>query len=213
VEAARFTLDVAGDGRGAAAGEYRFDLGAHLPIESVNLALPEINTVVNMELWSRRNPQDPWHAVVRRQFYRVDTVDGELRNQAIDVATDSDRYWLARAAGPGGAASAKPLRLQAAWTPSDVLFLARGAGPFTLAYGSAVAPAAETDLSAVSAALAVMPASLGEPQALGGEARLAPPAAPFPWRRVLLWAALGASVCLLAWMAYRLSKDVGRSAP
>jgi hypothetical protein len=217
VQARQALLEVAADAHAATAGEYLFDLGARLPIESVNLLLPENNTVVDMELSSRRNPRDPWHTVARRQFYRVDTADGELRNQALDmhtlqIAADSDRYWMARMVAPSGAAPAQTLRLQAVWIPSDVVFLARGPGPFLLAYGSAAAPGAETDLSSVASAVTVLRATLGEPRPLGGEARLVPPAPAFPWKRTLLWTVLGASVCLLAWMAYRLSRDMGGSA-
>jgi hypothetical protein len=213
IEVERSTLEVAGNARDGAPGEYQFDVGARLPIERINLGLPELNTVVAVELRSRRHPQDPWRHVASRQFYRVDTADGELRNEPIDIATDSDRYWLARTGDRSGASTAKPLRLQVAWTPSDVEFLARGAGPFMLAYGSALAPAAETDLSSMPAAVVVMRATLGARRELGGAARLAQPAPEFPWKRVVLWAVLALSVCLLAWMAYRLSKDMGGSLP
>jgi hypothetical protein len=45
------------------------------------------------------------------------------------------------------------------------------------------------------------------------QARLAEPAVEFPWKRLLLWAVLALSVCLLAWMAYRLSKEIGGRIP
>jgi hypothetical protein len=212
IEAERSTLEVAGSASGVARGEYQFDLGARLPIERINLELPELNTVIAVELLSRGRPRDAWRRVASRQFYRVNTADGELRNAPIDVAADSDRYWLARAAGLNGAPAAPPLRLQAAWTPSDIVFLARGSGPFIVAYGSALAPAAETDLSAMPAAVTVLRATLGARRQLGGQARLAIPAE-FPWRRVLLWAVLALSVCLLAWMAYRVTRELGENAP
>jgi hypothetical protein len=213
IEAERSTLEVEGSTGGAAHGEYQFDLGARLPIERVNLGLPEQNTVVGAELLSRAHPQDSWRHVAGRQFYRINTAAGEVRNAPVDIATDSDRYWLARPAdGNGGASTAAPLHLQVAWTPSEVVFFARGSGPFVLAYGSAAAPAAETDLSAIPAAVTVMRAALGAPRALGGPMRLAAPAAAYPWRRMLLWGMLALCVCLLAWMAYRLSKDMGKNA-
>jgi hypothetical protein len=37
--------------------------------------------------------------------------------------------------------------------------------------------------------------------------------AEFPWKRVLLWAVLALSVCLLAWMAYRVTREMGENAP
>jgi hypothetical protein len=188
-------------------------VGARLPIERINLRLPELNTVLAVELQSRRQPQDPWHHVASRQLYRINTADGELRNEPIDIATDSDRYWLARTVDRSGASTANPLRLQVAWTPSDLVFLARGEGPFIVAYGSALAPAAETDLSSMPAAVTVMRATLGARRELGGAARLAQPAAKFPWKRALLWAVLAMGVCLLAWMAYRLSKEMDTNLP
>jgi len=212
IEAERSTLEVAGSASGAARGEYQFDLGARLPIERINLGLPELNTVIAVELLSRAQPRDAWRRVASRPFYRVNTADGELRNAPIDVAADSDRYWLARAAGLTAAPAAPPLRLQVAWTPSDIVFLARGSGPFMLAYGSASAPAAETDLSAMPAAVTVLRATLGARRQLGGQARLATPAE-IPWRRVLLWAVLASSVCLLAWMAYRVTREMGENPP
>jgi hypothetical protein len=213
IEAERSTLEVAGSARDGAPGEYQFDVGARLPIERINLRLPELNTVLAVELQSRRQPQDPWHHVTSRQLYRINTADGELRNEPIDIATDSDRYWLARTVDRSGASTANPLRLQVGWTPSDLVFLARGEGPFVVAYGSALAPAAETDLSSMPTAVTVMRATLGARRELGGPARLARPAAEFPWKRALLWAVLAMGVCLLAWMAYRLSKDMDTGLP
>jgi len=212
IEAERSTLEVAASAGGAARGEYQFDLGARLPVERINLGLPEPNTVIGVELLSRRQPQDPWRLVADRQFYRVNTADAELRNLPVDVATNSDRYWLARAVGPSGLPTGAPLRLQVAWTPSDIVFLARGSAPFMLTYGSALAPAAETDLSALPTAVTVTRATLGARRQLGGQARLAKPAE-FPWKQALLWAVLGLSVCLLAWMAYRVSREMGEIAP
>jgi hypothetical protein len=44
---------------------------------------------------------------------------------------------------------------------------------------------------------------------LGGRERLIPPARTLPWRMAALWSALGVGVLILAWMAYRLSKELG----
>src|SRR5258708_32619797 len=92
IEAELSMLEVAGNMGGAARGEYQFDLGARLPIERINLGLPELNTVIAVELLSRAQPRDAWRRVASRPFYRVNTADGELRNAPIDVAAASDRY-------------------------------------------------------------------------------------------------------------------------
>jgi hypothetical protein len=211
-EAELSTLAVLGGTQGIARGEYQFDLGARLPIERVNLELPDLNTVIAVELRSRAHPQDPWRHIAAGKFYRINTADGELRNAPIDIVADTDRYWSARQLAVGAPAGAPP-RLQVAWTPSDVVFLARGAGPFLLTYGSAAAPAAQTDLSAIPAAVTVVHAALGAARQFGGPSRLIAPSAAFPSRRVLLWAVLALCICLLAWMAYRLTNDMRKNAP
>jgi hypothetical protein len=75
-----------------------------------------------------------------------------------------------------------------------------------------LAPAAETDLSAMPKAVTVLRATLDARRQLGGQARLAK-AAEFPWKRALLWAALGLSVCMLAGMAYRLTREMSENTP
>jgi hypothetical protein len=55
----------------------------------------------------------------------------------------------------------------------------------------------------------VMPAETGTSYVLGGTERLRPPPPTVPWRMAALWTALGLGVLLLAWMAYRLSKELG----
>jgi len=77
-------------------GEFEFDLGARVPVDRVNLQLPDINTVVDVELLSRERPQDTWHRVRRCGFYRLKSDAGELRNGPVSVAPDTDRYWLLR---------------------------------------------------------------------------------------------------------------------
>jgi hypothetical protein len=211
VEAPRSTLEITGSPEGTARGEYQFDLGMRLPIERVNLILPERNMEVAVQLLSRMRPQDPWRRVAGAEFYRVNQGDAELHNDPIDIATDADRYWLARMSAPNGVGAAQPLRLQVAWRPAELTFLARGAGPYLLAYGSSTAQNAESNLRSIPTRVAVLPASLGEQRMLGGRSRLIEPPAAFPWKRVSLWTVLTLCVAVLAVMAYRLAKELDRT--
>jgi hypothetical protein len=97
------------------------------------------------------------------------------------------------------------------WVPHEVVFVARGAGPFYVAYGSATAESAAVSLAVLPKNLSIASASLFEPESLGGEARLSPPPAPYAWKAALLWAILIAGAAFLGWMAFRLSKDFSRS--
>jgi len=193
-----------------APGEFQFDLGATPPVDRVNLELPEINTVVDVELLSRERPQDAWHTVRRSGFYRLKSDGEELRNGPVAVTPTTDRYWLVRTdPRQGGLGTAAP-RLAVEWTPHEVVFVARGAGPFYLAYGSSLAQSAAASLTMLPKNLAIVPASLSSSELSGGESLLQPLVAPFPWKTPLLWTVLIAGAGLLAWMAYRLSKDVAR---
>ena len=210
VEPVRTVLDVLGTPDPANADSYLFDLGAHPPVTRINVLLPEANTVVGIELSSRRVPRDPWHPVTRAAFYRLKTPDGEQQNAPLGITTDQDRYWHARIAGSGTLPHA-PLRLHVEWVPNEVTFLARGQGPFLLVYGSATATPAETDLTQVPDKLEIAPATVGSSQVLGGSTRLVAKPAAFPWIRAVLWSVLLLAVVLLAWMAYRLSRETDAS--
>jgi uncharacterized protein DUF3999 len=99
------------------------------------------------------------------------------------------------------------IRLQA----RNAAAVARGQGPFLMVYGSAAAMPAETDLSQMPATLAIDSATLGSSQILGGATRLVARPAPFPWIRAVLWSVLLLAVILLAWMAYRLTRETSAS--
>jgi hypothetical protein len=205
-EPVRAVLDVLGTADPGRADSYSFDLGAHPPVTRVNVLLPEANTVLSIELSSHRTPVDPWHPVSRASFYRIKAADGEQQNAPLEITTDRDRYWRARIVGSGALPHAPP-RLHVEWVPNEVTFLARGQPPFLFAYGSATAVSAETDLAHVPDRLEIAAATLGSPRALGGPSRLVPQPPAFPWIRAVLWSVLILAVALLAWMAYRLSKE------
>jgi len=210
VDALHASMTVTATPTKAAPGEFEFDLGAAPPVDRVNLGLPEINTVVNVELLSRQHSQDPWHAVGSGGFYRLKSDGEELRNGPVAVPATTDRYWLIRTDPTKGGLGAAAPRLSVEWIPHEVVFIARGAGPFYLAYGSSVAQPAAASLTMLPRNLVIAPASLLSSEISGGESLLQPLAAPFPWKTPLLWTVLVAGAGLLAWMAYRLSKDVSR---
>jgi len=78
-----------------------------------------------------------------------------------------------------------------------------------LTFAAPLAPAADTNLSTIPTAVCNSARDACARQVIGGPTRRAAPAAPFPWKRALLWAMLALCVCLLAWMAYRLTKEMG----
>ena len=183
-------------------GEFVFDLGAGLPVERLNLALPESNTIYMVEMSSRAHEQDAWVPVTRAGVYRLSTADGEQRNNAASIHLTRDRFWRARILGAGNAPPS--LRLEATWSPPDIEFLAQGNAPYLLAFGNRTATPAESDLGFLPKSATIARATLGPRAALGGESRLDKGAV--DWKRTLLWAVLVAAVAILAVMARRVAR-------
>lgn len=186
--------------------ELSFDLGASLPVTQVNLVLPESNSVRKIELLSRARSANTWRQVAQAEFYRVSTGSSEHANEPIRIPTDTDRYWLARQTQPTAPLSS--LELQVTWDAMDVVFLAQGTGPFLLTYGNASVDSASVSLDPLLKGITVIQAQTGSSYVLGGADRLRPPPGTVPWRMTVLWLALGLGVVLLAWMAYRLSREL-----
>jgi hypothetical protein len=182
-----------------------------VPVDRINLELPDVNTVVDVELLSRARAGDGWHAVRRSGFYRLKGEAEELRNGPVPVALNTDRHWLVHTDPKRGGLGTSAPHLVVEWVPHEVVFVARGAGPFYIAYGSATAESAAVSLAVLPKNVPIVAASLSSPESAGGDSRLQPPAAPFPWKTPLLWAILIAGAVLLAWMAFRLSKDFSRT--
>ncbi len=189
-------------------GEFQFDLRATPPTDRLNLVLPELNTVIDAEILARADPKDPWQQITKGGFYRLQSSDGELRNGPMKIDLTPWRYWLVRVLRPAASASSGAPRLEVQWRASEVLFLARGAGPYTMAYGSGSTMGAAAPLASLPSSVAPEPATLGSPMILGGESRLKASFGAAGWRNGILWVTLIAALALLAWMAYRLTREL-----
>ena len=210
---------------GKTQGEWSFDSAGHFPADRVRLRLPQGNTVARVQVLSRERLDDPWRFAGSGTAYRISRQGGEVRNADLPVRSAGERYWLVRVDQSGGGLGGGALRLELGWLPHEVVFAARGAGPFTLAYGREDARGGPLPLSAVlptqgdgAAAAVAVRASVGAPNAE------VPPAPSFSRepvrflrtffdnrdaRKWLLWAVLVIGVTFLAWMAVRLLHQVG----
>jgi hypothetical protein len=214
-------------GKGAKPGEYVFDTGGHFPVDRVRLHLPEPNTVVQVELLARDKSDQPWRHVAQGFVYRLRKGESEIGGPEL-TAGASDRYWLLRVDQKGGGLGAGAPRLETGWIPHRLVFAARGVPPFQIAYGKrdakAAAYAIETlvpgfredagaTIRAAKAADAqkvnVQAARALAPTELGGEARRVEA---IDWKRWSLWGALILGVVVLGVMAWRLIRQLDKSA-
>jgi hypothetical protein len=199
-------------------GEYEFDLGMHAPIDQLNLELPEPNTVVDAAIYAQPGDAADWQPVSRARLYRMLAPEAsELTNEPLSVPVTAARYWKVDVSNAGGGLGNGLPTLVAGVLPEDLLFVARGPGPFRLLYGNITATALAVPQSSLAVTTAdaspgeaVLPqaASLDSPVVSGGDGRLVPVAPGIDMKRLLLWLVLVLGVAVLSAMTRKLSRKL-----
>ena len=205
-------------------GEYVVDLGAALRVQKVQVELPQQNTVSAIELSARARAADPWQRIDHATYYRLLHGGQEWRNPERTVSAAAARYWQLKVDSRGGGLGSGLPRLRVTWEPRLLVFVARGDGPFTLAFGHAKYAPADFRIEALIPGLsenkpvAVAEAALGPIDAASGAAKprgtadaLYESLSGEQGRRWLLWAVLIVGVAILAVMAWRMAKGLGDS--
>ena len=193
------------------AGEYRYDLGGPFPFDRLRVDLPQLNSLVQLQILSRAKSDEPWRLKTRATAYRLRGDETEVSSPEIALTNVGERYWLLRVDQKGGGVGEGVPILQIGWPPQKLVFAARGAGPFQLVYGNSAAKAAVFPIDSLipgyktDAEFKVRTASLGERVTLAGAARLR---AQTDYKKWTLWGILILGVFVLAAMAYRLARQV-----
>lgn len=196
-------------GQAGRAGAFSWELPLALPLERVRVVLGQPSTLAPVSLQGRRDGKAGWSPLARGLLYRLPLQDGEVREEELGLpGWPVSQLRLQVDERGGGLGQAAP-QLRVALRATEVIFLARGAGPYQLALGSATAQDASLPLGTLvpgydETRLAAMGTSR-----LAGELRQALPAeqsaaAGIDWKRVGLWGVLLAGVGLLAAMAFSL---------
>jgi len=194
---------------------FEYEVPAHLPSEAINLYLEQKNSLLQGVVYSRQNPEHNWRLRHRGLFYRLQFPETELINPAIPITTTTDRYWRIEYHSERSSLGTTVPALQLGWKPHQLVFLARGEGPFTLTYGSARASTEQAPVNSLleklKQALETLPiqqARLGQAVSPGSIEVLSPEPPPLPWRTWSLWASLVMGVLVLASLAWRLHRQM-----
>ena len=200
-------------------GEFAIEMNPVLPLDRIQIDLPETQQVVRVRLTSSQEEGGPVVQHFQGVAYHLDAGEESWKSPAIQVDSRGHQFWtltLLQGDEPmqGGAPS-----LRLGWTPARVLFVPQGNGPFTLAYGNASAePASFTsqelflpiqsefeDVFEIPLALTGVPVELGGPTRLEAVDEV-------PWEQMVLWGSLIAGVVLLAFLSVRLLRQAGSQA-
>jgi Protein of unknown function (DUF3999) len=200
--------------------EYVYDFKGYFFMDRFRLELPQANTIVQIELFARDKAEQPWRSVSRGVAYRLRQAGSEIVSPDLQIGASSERFWMIRVDQRGG----MPV-LHAGWVPHQLVFAARGAPPFTLAYGNRAAQGGSLPIESLipgyrddagasvrvakTGALPVVNVQTAASQAqkeLGGATRLQEA---IDWKRWSLWVVLGLGVLVLGAMAWRLMRQLG----
>lgn len=197
------------------ANKFIYDLGGNYPVDLVNVLLPGSNMLIEAAVQSRNDPESTWNTHYTGVFYLLNMQDTELSRQPVNISSTSDRYWQVDVSTADGIDEELP-KLQVGWVPHDVYFLARGEGPYTLAFGSSQVAAPEKPVSSLMQVLSdeqqqtmVSVAEPGSLHTLRGPAALVP-VKEFPWRQIALWIILVTAVVVIGVVATRLYREMNR---
>lgn len=197
---------------------FDFDTHGHWPADMAQMDFASSNIMVNATLMSRSTRDASWRTRHSGIFYTLEHEGKALKNEPVGFGTTSDRFWRFRLEDKERLLSGSPPTLVLGWMPHLLTFLAQGEPPYTVAFGSATVGMAtrpiDTLLSSIDESQEkglIAPANASAVIVLGGEGKLKPPAAPFPWGTFVLWSVLLAGVVMLAWMVHGLFRQMGPS--
>jgi len=189
---------------------YEYDNDAKFPVDAVNIKLSEHNSFMQAVVLSRNDEHSAWRYRAKGLFYNLNVDGASIENKPVSVNRSVAQDWRLETDSENGIGSSVPV-LQLGWIPHELVFVARGAGPFTLAYGNTEVRMSEQPLGAMLTAFGkrsgkklVKDARIKQKIVLGGETCLVPPRPPLPWKTWTLWAVLIVGVFILAVMAWRL---------
>lgn len=212
-----------------------FSLPFATPLAALDVRLPGPNTVLPLRVLARHQQGQPWKPLAQHLAFTL-TDRGQARHSGpIELDSASWPEWRIEADAASAGFTAAP-QITALLAPAQLVFVASGSGPYTLAAGR---PQAEQEGESAYLGLASLipgyapgkqhtlpAASLGPPQA--GVPAAASAAASLPsgsvaarpvsgqtpsGQQMALWAVLAAGVLALALMAWRLMRRVDAVAP
>ncbi|KAE9650454.1 DUF3999 domain-containing protein [Pseudomonas sp. PB105] len=192
------------------AGEYSWQLPTGLSVERLRIELKQPNTLAPVTLSGRSDAKQTWQPLSNGLLYRLtqngqDVVQDELQLPG-QVVTELKLQVDERGGGLGVDAPALGFAVRA----TQLVFLARGEPPFSLALGNASVKSANLPLSTlIPDYSAERLDTLGQAK-VAGEMTVASPAVVAAvddgpnWKKLGLWAVLLLGVAALGAMAYSL---------
>ena len=161
----------------------------------------------------RSSAENPWRYVTRFTQYEIYTGTDSIASSDIRITPIQSKNWKFVFQQPRIMAATQLPKIEIGWRPSQVTFIAQGAGPFQLLAGNSEVPkkqAFPSQLLSLNQDIEIVellsPSSSSDVESTPTSG-LAEPTL-FNRNKILLWLILLIGVVLMATMAYQLSKKM-----
>ncbi|MDR2767656.1 MAG: DUF3999 domain-containing protein, partial [Treponema sp.] len=178
----------------------RYHTEGRFPVKKLLFSLAEPDSI-RFTIKSRNSEEEDWSVIGESVVYRIEAPgEAPFVNGPVEVRGRGP-WWEIEALGEQVFTEAP--RMALLWEAREIVFLARGAGPWTLAYGSGGYGPSEPSLNIRNGA-EIFPA-------VPGPARYAKPETEKVeterWRQIVLWGVLGLAAAVLCGLAVYIIKS------
>ncbi|KIP93203.1 DUF3999 domain-containing protein [Pseudomonas fluorescens] len=198
-------------GSSAKSGEYSWQLPMGLNVERVQVELKQPNSLAPVTLAGRRESNLPWQTISSGLLYRLTQNNQDVVQNEIALSGQTVQQLKLIVDERGGGLGEQAPDLKYAVRATQVIFLARGEGPYSLALGNSNVRAANLPLATLipdfkPQMLATLGKATVQDEALVTQTSTATTAAVAGtnWKKIGLWAVLLLSVVFLGAMAFSL---------
>ncbi|NBB75759.1 MAG: DUF3999 family protein, partial [Bacteroidetes bacterium] len=192
------------------------ELVHRIAIDGLKMEFDQPNSLLKVRVTSLNSDQGEQYRG-EGLFYYLSDNGNVLYNEPMFFLRHSPTKLRLELLEDGIGADLESTQIFLGYTPQEMLFVARGSGPFLLAYGNGkIQKSADTKRSTALQSLIkkdeqnlIRKAEIGQRIILGGEKMLAVPT-PNPWKKRILWLVLVGGVVILAVMAWSLTRKMNR---
>lgn len=187
-----------------------FESSGRYPVSYLRISLPQQNTITQVNVLTRNQPDAPWEVTTHSPLYRLNKEGRDTVNPDIKINPREARFWRLQFNEKNGGIGLENPRLEVGWQPQTVVWNARGKSPYSMVVGEG------GDVSAVSMASLIPNNQLRQLNTLPvadisfnstGELAANPWVDAQDYKRWVLWAGLFLGVLALAAMSYSLLKN------
>ncbi|POF40044.1 hypothetical protein B0D71_23470 [Pseudomonas laurylsulfativorans] len=198
-------------GSSVKAGEYTWQLPMGLNVERVQVELSQPNSLAPVSLAGRRDSSLPWQPLGSGLLYRLSQNGQDVVQNELPLSGQIVQQLKLTVDERGGGLGDQAPTLKFAVRATQLVFLARGPGPYTLVVGNATAKAANLPLSTLipdysPAKLATLGRAMVDVGVVATQPSTGATSAPIDtnWKKFGLWAVLLLCVVFLVAMAFSL---------